>query len=188
MFVVCVRVHTASFPNNSGPISKSSIWKWKPLLLPFLEKHDDVTCSGEMEKEPPLADNSPMISGLILICIFLPGNDDMMWSNAMLFCSRLSGQRKKWKREKSEYSSLSAWRLGCFVFGGINEDFFALQTDSCAQSPATPPLTWFHIDFTLPPWHFDHIGKHAEHSTVILLHGIANSHTPAWDQHVSARG
>lgn len=52
---------------------------------------------------------------IILTCICLLGNNGLLWSHATLFCSCLPGKRMKWEhKEKSEYSSVSAWRF--FVY------------------------------------------------------------------------
>lgn len=67
--------------------------------------------------ESTLAEIMSIWPPIILTCICLLGNNGLLWSHATLFCSCLPGKRTKWEhREKSEYSSLSAWRLFFFFF------------------------------------------------------------------------
>lgn len=70
---------------------------------------------------------------MIRMCIHLWDNNGLPWSHATLFCFCLSGKRMKWEhKEKSEYSSVSAWRLFFFFFyNGDNEDL------GCDQSPVS---------------------------------------------------
>lgn len=64
--------------------------KWKPVLSQFLVKDNDVTWFEKIDGSPRMLIMS-LWSLMILICICLPGNNTMLWSNVMLFCSFPSG-------------------------------------------------------------------------------------------------
>lgn len=95
--------------------------------------------------ESMLAEIMSIWPPIILTCICLLGNNGLLWSHATLFCSCLPGKRMKWEhKEKSEYSSVSAWSFFfvCFLQGrqwglGIwSISCFAQQTDSHSQPSA----------------------------------------------------
>lgn len=202
LFCACVYVCTRaclhsviSFPNKSAPVFRvKHLKKWKRIHLGV---------SGEKKKkkkrkkerwcnvirrdgcESTLAEIMSIWPPIILTCICLLGNNGLLWSHATLFCSCLPGKRTKWEhREKSEYSSLSAWRLVfCFFFTketmrtwDWSLSCFAQQTDSHSQSSACLFLSdtffcfcvvvvfFYKINSPPPPESFCHLHTNAQNT------------------------
>lgn len=76
------------FPTNL--VHLLSAWKWKTVLSQFLVKDGDVTWFKKIDGSPHMLIMN-LQSLMILICICLPGNNSMLWSNVVLFCSCLPG-------------------------------------------------------------------------------------------------
>lgn len=175
---VCVGVHTALFPNF--PINRVAV-----LSQEFeSENHFMTRVSGKCQWcntiwrdrwEPTQADNEPLLSDNLHMISYFPGDNSVLWSNAML-CSCLPGQRKKWKnRKKSEYSTLPAWRLGFSGQTMRTRDLIFFPVLLCKQTLTLVLsaalwryyiMTAFASALELP----SHTLKHTKHSTMIIFH------------------